>query len=95
MDVGQSGPQPAWLVLERWGRVPWEGPCQASLCLPSRFGEHTPPRPLAAALFQDTLYLAPDRPSWNSESKHCQMSCTFLEQRLEKLKCMKDKHTLS
>lgn len=72
-----------------------EGLCQASLCLPSRFGEHTPPCPLTAALFQHTLCLATDMPTWNSESKHSQMSHTFLEQRLENSKCVKDKHTVS
>ena len=51
-----------------------------------------PPCPLTAALFQGTLCLATDMPTRNLESKHSQMSHTFLEQRLENLKCIKDKH---
>lgn len=74
VNVGPPGPQPdGWDSGAPPGGALW-GCCAgvwASLCLLSRFGEHAPPCPLTVALlFQNTLHLATDMPSWNSESKH-------------------------
>lgn len=78
-----------------WGGALREGPSGPPFVCCHGLGSTPPPCPLAAAPFQNTLYLATDMPSWNSGSKHSHMSYTFFKQRLESLKCAEDKHTLS
>lgn len=56
VNAGPPGPEPGGRILDRH-RVECVGRAVlASLCLPSRFGAHTPPCPLTAALlFQYTV----------------------------------------
>lgn len=65
-ERGPPGPERRGRILEchRAERV---GKAElASLCLQSRFAEHTPPCPLTVALlFQTRLCLATDMPSWS------------------------------